>query len=173
MHAMADHFFVSTLGDAQRINSANPHGITTINELLLRRARTTPDGIAVGMSIPQDGEKWGAVVYSMCSMSSALHECSSRKSVFTTLESHNCRNPSFIWGAAPGGEVERQESWAYSRNSFGKLVGYDVVLLWFDSDGIHGSSDSVRVPIAPVIFFRQLTFGKALHVTPEKFVTSW
>jgi hypothetical protein len=63
------HFFVTTLGDAQRINNNHPHHISTINELLIRRAGTSPDAVAVGMGIPPssgDGdEKWRTVVYSM------------------------------------------------------------------------------------------------------------
>ena len=61
------HFFVSTLDDAQRVNSRNPHGITTINQLLLRRAGNSPDVVAVGMAVPEEGcgnGNWGAMVYS-------------------------------------------------------------------------------------------------------------
>jgi hypothetical protein len=76
-----------------------------------------------------------------------------KKSVFTTLESHNCRNPSSISVATSSRKVERYESWAYSCNPLGKLVGYVVVFLWLDSDGIHGSSDSVRVPTDAIVFF--------------------
>lgn len=69
MQSHNQHFFVATLGDAQRINSRTPHGITTISQLLLRRAGETPDAVAVGMAIPpqggsENGVEWESVVYS-------------------------------------------------------------------------------------------------------------
>lgn len=58
-------YFVVTLDQAQRINAANPHGISTINQLLDERAASTPDLPAVGMPVPgPDDSGWGSVVYS-------------------------------------------------------------------------------------------------------------
>jgi hypothetical protein len=69
MQSHNQHFFVATLGDARYINSRTPHGITTISQLLLRRAGETPDAVAVGMAIPpqggnENGGEWGSIVYS-------------------------------------------------------------------------------------------------------------
>lgn len=58
-------YFVATLAHAQRINAANPHNITTINQLLDERAASTPDLPAVGMAIPSaDNSAWQSAVYS-------------------------------------------------------------------------------------------------------------
>lgn len=58
-------YFVSTLHDAQRANAVNPHGISTINQLLDGRAASDPSLPAVGMPVPGPGdEKWGFIIYS-------------------------------------------------------------------------------------------------------------
>lgn len=60
-------YFVSTLHQAQLINSKCPHGIITINQLLDERAKSDPELPVVGMGVPgldQDG--WGSKIYSEC-----------------------------------------------------------------------------------------------------------
>lgn len=60
-------YFVATLDYAQRINAANPHGITTINQLLDERAASTPHLPVVGIAVPTpDDSAWGSEIYSEC-----------------------------------------------------------------------------------------------------------
>ncbi|TGZ83795.1 acetyl-CoA synthetase-like protein [Ascodesmis nigricans] len=62
---MRAHFFTTTLGEAQELNVKNPHGLNNINELLEKRAESTPDLAAIGMGDPKSpGQELDATVYS-------------------------------------------------------------------------------------------------------------
>lgn len=60
-------YFVATLDYAQRANAANPHGISTINQLIDERAASTPHLPVVGFAVPTpDDSAWPSLVYSEC-----------------------------------------------------------------------------------------------------------
>ncbi|KAA8909640.1 hypothetical protein FN846DRAFT_596725 [Sphaerosporella brunnea] len=129
MQSQVPHFFVATLGDAQRINSVHPHGITTINQLILRRARTTPDAVAVGMSIPLSGaensERWGTILYSysqlLRAITAAAHRLSAHLPPAKELPDKN-------HGPVVG--ILSESSWDMLLCFFGLIrMGYTVLLI--------------------------------------------
>lgn len=63
------NYFVSTLGQAARINAQSPHVFKTVDDFIDFQARTIPQAPAVGFPIPpdsrNDGPEWQQRILSM------------------------------------------------------------------------------------------------------------
>ena len=135
------HFFITTLGDAQQINNHYPHHISTIDELLVLRARDSPDAVAVGMGIPPETGgsegKWGTVVYSAYTSQDPfwllkILRTHDSESILPALEGSHCHCSSSVGLPATsiGGLWDRK--WPNRCHIVRELMGYASMLPWTD-----------------------------------------
>lgn len=141
------HFFVTTLGDAEHLNAANHHGISTISELLVRRARITPHVLALGVPITAPAnQKWEAVVYSECiSRFRTESTTDNDDSLFGPLEQRQCSCLPSVWLFAAGNPGSGNQQRANSRNSVRELPRSPDESFRADQNGIYRAVDCVRV----------------------------